>query len=207
MGNPKSITLSIVKQTANEFLRIYYPSLELPIPIEDIVELKLKIRIILIKGLIRDFGVNAFISQSFDTIVVDEMMFTKQPERIRFTVAEEVGHLFLHKDWYIKNGPKGLENYPQWQQTVDGKLFDYIERQAKTFASMVLMPEAKIIEQWNDFAKYSNLPGVCKVFDLPDTFPELAHEFLVSPDSLLVRLSHLKLVQIPDGFWDKVKKR
>lgn len=207
MNNPESITLSIVKQTANEFLRTYYPSLELPIPIEDIVELKLKIRIILIKGLIRDFGVNAFISQSFDTIVIDEIMFTKQPERIRFTVAEEVGHLFLHKDWYVKNGPKGLENYLQWQQTVDGKLFDYIERQAKTFASMVLMPETKVLEQWNDFAKHSNLPDVCKVFDLPDTFPELAHEFLVSPDSLLVRLSHLKLVQIPDGFWDKLKKR
>lgn len=207
MDNPKLITLSVVKQVANEFLRTYYPSLELPIPIEDIVELKLKIRIILINRLIRDFGVNAFVSQSFDTIVVDEMMFIKQPERIRFTVAEEVGHLFLHKDWYVKNGPKGLENYLLWQQRVDGKLFDYIERQAKTFASMVLMPETKVLEQWNDFTKNSNLPGVCKVFDLPDTFPELAREFLVSPDSLLVRLSHLKLVQIPDGFWDKLKKR
>lgn len=207
MDNPKLITLSIVKQTANEFLRTYHPSLVLPVPIEDIVELKLKIRIILINRLIRDFAVNAFISQSFDTIVIDEIMFTKQPERIRFTIAEEVGHLFLHKDWYDKNGPKGLENYLLWQQTVDGGLFDYIERQAKTFASMVLMPEAKVIERWNYFAKHSNLPGICKVFDLPDTFPELAHEFLVSPDSLLVRLSHLKLVQIPDGFWDKVKKR
>lgn len=207
MENPKLITLSIVKQTANEFLRVYYPSLELPIPIEDIVELKLKIRIILIKGLIRDFGVNAFISQSFDTIVIDEIMFSRQTERIRFTISEEVGHLFLHKDWYVKNGPKGLENYLQWQQTVDSGLFDYIERQAKTFASMVLMPEAKVIERWNVFAKHSNLPSICKVFDLPDTFPELAHEFLVSPDSLLVRLSHLKLVQIPDGFWNRVKKR
>lgn len=207
MENPKLITLSIVKQTAKEFLQAYHPSLELPIPIEDIVELKLKIRIILIKGLIRDFGVNAFISQGFDTIVIDEIMFSRQPERIRFTVAEEVGHLFLHKDWYVKNGPRGFENYLQWQQTVDGKMFDYIERQAKTFASMVLMPEAKVIERWSVFVKHSNLPNICKVFDLPDTFPELAHEFLVSPDSLLVRLSHLKLVQIPDGFWNKVKKR
>lgn len=134
-------------------------------------------------------------------------MFSRQTERIRFTISEEVGHLFLHKDWYVKNGPKGLENYLQWQQTVDSGLFDYIERQAKTFASMVLMPEAKVIERWNVFAKHSNLPSICKVFDLPDTFPELAHEFLVSPDSLLVRLSHLKLVQIPDGFWNRVKKR
>lgn len=207
MDNPKSITLSVVRQTANKFLHRYHPSLELPIPIEDISELKLRIRIVLINGLIRNFGVNAFISQNFDTIVIDEMMFTKQPERIRFTVAEELGHLFLHKDWYFKNGPKGLENYLQWQQTVDGELFDYIERQAKTFASMVLMPEDRVIEQWNDFKKRSNLPSVCKVFDLPDTFPELAYEFLVSPESLLVRLSNLKLVQIPDGFWSRTRKK
>lgn len=51
------------------------------------------------------------------------------------------------------------------------------------------------------------LPKECNVYDLPDTFPELAHEFLVSPDSLLMRLNFLKLLRIPDGFWDKVKRR
>lgn len=115
MENPKSITLSIVKQKAYEFLQAYHPSVSLPVPIEDIAELKLKIKIILIKRLIHDFGVNAFISQSFDTIVIDETMFTKQPERIRFTIAEEIGHLFLHRDWYVKNGPKGLQDYLEWQ--------------------------------------------------------------------------------------------
>lgn len=50
----------------------------IPVPIEEIVELKLAIKVILINGLIRDFGVNAFISQSFDTIVIDEQMFTKR---------------------------------------------------------------------------------------------------------------------------------
>lgn len=207
MDNPKQINLQRVKQAANEFLHQYHPQQTLPVPIEDIVEIGLKIQVILINGLIRICGVNAFITQSFDSIVVDESMFKKQPERIRFTLAEEVGHMFLHKEWYLKDGPKGMENYIKWQEQLDGQLYSFIERQAKTFAGMILMPEEQTIAKWKEFAQRNNLPDVCGVYDLTDTFPELAHEFAVSPDSLLVRLSSLKLVQIPDGFWIRSKKR
>lgn len=207
MNDPKQITLAYVKSVASAFLNKYHTSSSFPIPIEDIAELQLGIRIILINGLIRDCGVNAFISQSFDTIVIDEMMFSKQLERIRFTIAEEIGHFFLHREWYTKNGPKDIGDYLLWQEKLDGSLFDYIERQAKTFASMILMPEKQTIELWRQFARRTGLPDPCNVYDLPDTFPEFAHEFAVSADSLLVRLGFLKLVQIPDGFWRKVKKR
>ncbi len=206
MEDPKTITLSQVKRIATQFLDTYHLSLTLPIPIEDIVELKLKIRVILINGLIRDFGVNAFIAQNFETIVIDERMFTKQPERIRFTLAEEVGHFFLHKDWYLAHGPKDIGDYLKWQERLDLELFAYIERQAKTFASMVLMPEELVNKKWTAFAQQHNLSTPCRIFDLPDTFPTLAHEFQVSPDSFLVRLSFLKLVQIPDGFWSRVRR-
>lgn len=108
MDNPKLITLSFVKQIANEFLNKYHPSLELPIPIEDIVELKLKIRIILIKGLIKDFGVNAFISQGFDSMVIDEIMFSKQLERIRFTFPKKLVTCFYTKTGMLKMAQKDL---------------------------------------------------------------------------------------------------
>jgi len=207
MNDPAILTLRQVQNTASEFLRRYHPALTIPIPIEEITELQLKIKIILIKGLVRDFGVNAFITQGFETIVIDEMMYVRQPERIRFTIAEEVGHLFLHKTWYEKNGPKDAGDYLTWQEQLDGKLFDYIERQAKTFASMVLMPETILYKLWERFRNRYNLPSSCSVYSIPDTFPDIAHTFAVSPDSLLVRLSFLKLVTVPDGFWNKVKRR
>ena len=207
MNTPNDITLQDVKNQANLFLESYHSSLTLPVPIEDIAELKLGLKIILISGLIKNFGVNAFINQNFDSIVIDEGMYTKQPERIRFTIAEEIGHLFLHKDWYSKDGPKGLEEYITWQEKLDNKLFDYIERQARTFASMVLMPEKVLKERWDQFVSQNRIPDPCSVFDLPDTFPELAQEFEVTADSLLVRLSFLKLVTVPDGFWKKVRRK
>lgn len=207
MKTPNDITLQDVKNQANLFLENCHPSLTLPVPIEDIAELKLGLKIILIGGLIKNFGVNAFINQDFDSIVIDEWMYTKQPERIRFTIAEEIGHLYLHKDWYSKDGPKGFEEYITWQEKLDNKLFDYIERQARTFASMVLMPENILKERWDRFVGLNRIPAPCSVFDLPDTFPELAQEFEVTADGLLVRLSFLKLVIVPDGFWKKVRRK
>lgn len=207
MKDPASITLSGVIRTANEFLKSYHPTLTLPIPIEDIVELKLNIRVILIQGLIRNFGVNAFITQAFDSIIVDEFMYTRQPERIRFTIAEEIGHLFLHKDWYKINGPKSIEEYLNFQQSIDGKLYSFIERQAKTFAGIVLMPETRMKERLSMFARKNNLPVPCSVYELPDAFPDFAQEFEVSVDSLLVRLNFLKLATVPDGFWSNVRRK
>lgn len=204
--DPLSITLAAVKSASDKFLKKYY-SKGLPVPIEDIVELKLKIRIVLIPGLIRNFGVNAFINQKFDSIVVDEYIYSKQPERTRFTIAEEIGHKILHESWYRKNGPKSPENYLKWQEKLDNKTFSYIERQARTFAGMVLMPEKLVKREWDSFAKNMNLHAPCPVYELPDTFPQLAQKFEVTADCLLVRLSFLKYVKVPDGFWEKIRRR
>jgi len=201
--DPLSYKLSDIKSYANNFLQEYNPENIIPVPIEEIVELKLGISVILINGLVRDFSVNAFISNSFDRIVIDELMYTKQPQRIRFTIAEEIGHLILHKNWYQLNGPKTTENYLDWQEKLDGKIFDYIERQAKTFAGMVLIPEQSLASKWYKYCQANNISSPCNIYSLTDTFPELASEFDVTPDSLLVRLSIMKLVILPDGFWKR----
>lgn len=206
MKDPTKITLREVTYTANNFLKKYHPSLSIPVPIEDIVEIELNVRVILIHGLIRNFGINAFITQAFDSIIIDEAMYSKQPERIRFTIAEEIGHLFLHRNWYFKNGPKSLEDYLKWQEKIDTNLYSYIERQAKTFAGLILIPTSAIKEKWGEFCRKNNLRTPCSVYNLPDTFPELSQEFGVSSESMLVRLSFIKLVQVPDGFWRKIRK-
>lgn len=119
MTDPGSITKQIVISSARAFLLEHYSSRELPIPIEDIVEIKLGLKLILLPNLVRDFSVNAFINTKFDSIVVDEYIYTKQPERTRFTIAEELGHMVLHKDWYNVNGPKSYDKYFDWQETLD----------------------------------------------------------------------------------------
>lgn len=206
MKDPASITLQYVIQVANSFLNKYHPTLSIPVPIENIVELNLNIRIVLIRDLVRNFGINAFISRAFDTIVIDDAMYSRQPDRIRFTIAEEIGHLFLHKEWYKENGPKSFEDYLKWQEKIDNIIYSYIERQAKTFAGLVLMPKSCVNREWAEFARNNNLSIPCSVYNLPDTFPDVAQKFEVSAESILVRLSALKLVTVPDGFWKKTKR-
>ena len=198
MTDPGSITKQIVISSARAFLLEHYSSRELPIPIEDIVEIKLGLKLILLPNLVRDFSVNAFINTKFDSIVVDEYIYTKQPERTRFTIAEELGHMVLHKDWYNVNGPKSYDKYFDWQETLDQKLFEYIERQAKTFAGLVLVPSDLLLQDFTDLCG-DNSP--IDLFQLPDnTMPSLSQKYKVSGDCMLLRLQQEKLVMVPDGF-------
>lgn len=199
MTDPRSITKPFVVSSANSFLNDNYPNKELPIPIEDIVEINLGIRLILMQNLVKDFGVNAFINTKFDSIVVDEYIFSKQPERTRFTIAEEIGHLVLHKEWYSVNGPKSFDTYFDWQESLDQQLFEYIERQAKTFAGLVLAPSDLLRKDFSNICGEMEPP--VDLFQLPDTtFPQLTQMYRISPDCLLIRLHQGKLISIPDGF-------
>ena len=203
MCDPENNRLVDIKTASLRFLKSYNPKNIIPVPIEEIAESSLGLRIILISGLIKDYGVNAFITNTFDRIVVDETMYSKQPQRIRFTIAEEIGHLILHKDWYLKNGPPSDKSYLDWQENLDVKRYEYIERQAKTFASMVLIPESELDIRWNKYCSIYKISSPCSFFDLSDTFPEFATEFDVTPESMLVRLNFTKKVTLPDNFWEK----
>mgnify|MGYP001564362447 CR=1 FL=1 len=196
-----------VEKKAFEFLAIHHSGGEIPVPIEDIVELKLGIRLIAIPRLEKDFGVNAFINKYFDSIVIDENVFMNQTERARFTISEEIGHLTLHKDWYQKNGPTSFDKYLDWQAGVDDKLFKYIEIQARTFASLILIPTRNLENEWKIIMKERAFTSPCDVFQLPDNvLPIMADRFQVTAESMLIRLSKAGWVTIPDGFWERKNK-
>ena len=103
MHDPDSINLRKVTDAADSFLKSYNNDSQHPLPLEEIIEQKLHIRLVLIPGLDRLIGISAFINQSFDCIVIDEKMYCSQPNRVLFTLAEEIGHYFLHREWYDKN--------------------------------------------------------------------------------------------------------
>ena len=134
-------------------------------------------------------------------------IFKKQQERVRFSITEEVGHLILHEDWYRKYGPESFEKYLDWQNSIDPKLYDYTDRQAKTFAALVLMPEAQLQSEWKKFAATYRIPTPCIYEQLPDTFWQLANYFQVTPMCLLVHLSKHNIVQISNKTWDLLHNR
>jgi hypothetical protein len=88
-----------VEKIALDFLQLHHPANTIPIPIEEIIELKLLIDIVPTPGMVAETGVDAATSHDFTQINIDEQQFNSVPNRARFTLAHEVGHLVLHRDF------------------------------------------------------------------------------------------------------------
>lgn len=92
-------------------------------------------------------------------------------ERKRFTIAHELGHVFLHassKGTYQDTFYRG--------QCYDE--FDRLEYQANLFASSLLMPKDTVKKLWNDFKKIE----------------PISKFFVVSEDAAKIRLKNLELL-------------
>lgn len=181
-----NLKFSDVSKSANDFLNSYHPSLLLPIPIEEIVEHKMDISLFAIPNIKALLGIDAFISADFTQLTVDENCFTKFPERTRFSIAHEIGHLVLHKDWYAKHGPKNLTDYLNFPDRVNDQVYTYIEIQAHTFAGLVLVPKDLLLEELRK--RLGRIPAMESPEILATAVQDLPEVFKVSDAVILRRL-------------------
>lgn len=182
-----------VVHAANSFLKTYHPSFDLPIPIEEIVEHKMDIAIFAIPGIKSLIGVDAFISSDFSQITVDEDYFVKFPERTRFSIAHEVGHLILHKDWYEKYGPKNFEDYLSSHDKRDEQIYKFTEVQAQTFAGLILVPTDQLFSELKK--RFGRIPSLESPEILAPAVQDLPELFKVSDAVILRRLQKEGIVK------------
>lgn len=192
MQSPNLRLIDVV-HAADKFLKVYHSSLSLPIPIEEIVEQKMDITLFAVPGIKSLIGIDAFISSDFTQITIDEDCFVKYPERTRFSIAHEVGHLILHKDWYEKYGPKNLEDYLSSHDRMDGGIYKYIEIQAQTFAGLVLVPKDLLLEEL--IKRLSRVPSMEPPEVLAPFIQDLPEIFKVSDAVILRRLQKEKIIK------------
>lgn len=179
---------------ADKFLKTYHPSLALPIPIEEIIEHKMNIALFAIPGIKSLIGIDAFLNSDFTQITVDEYSFVKFPERTRFSIAHEIGHLVLHKDWYEKYGPKDLEDYLSSHDRVNNQIYKYIEIQAQTFAGLVLVPKGLLFEELKK--KLGRIPSLESPEILAPAVQDLPEVFQVSDAVILRRLQKENIIKL-----------
>ncbi len=134
-----------INAEVESFLSTYHPSLSIPVPIEDIIEIALKIDIIPIPGLKSAaesacLDIDAFIGCDFKSISIDAQIYRNVPNRCRFSLAHEIGHMFLHGYLYNKlqfcntdEWVKLLNEMPLYERNI-------VECQANEFAGLVLVP-------------------------------------------------------------------
>lgn len=99
--------------------------------------------------------------QNFDLKVYKDRF---PPQRNTFTIAHELGHLFLHLHYGTEQWAKAQEEFKDasWHR----KGFGTTENEADYFAACFLMPETEFVNEWN---KFRNTESVAQVFDVSKT--------------------------------------
>ncbi|KKP81047.1 MAG: hypothetical protein UR81_C0008G0016 [Candidatus Levybacteria bacterium GW2011_GWB1_35_5] len=143
-NSPKILSYRQIKQTTEEFLREKHLGLNLPIPIEDIIELNLKIKLTSLKGLKANFDIDAFINSACNEIFIDNTVFLKYEERSRFSLAHELGHKILHEEIYSQEQFYAPEEFIAFQENMPEKDYGWLEYQANVFAGCLLVPTEKL---------------------------------------------------------------
>lgn len=193
MQAPNYLRFANVARAADKFLQTYHPSFSLPIPIEEIVELKMHIALVVVPGIKSLLGIDAFISSDFTQITVDENSFVRFPERTRFSITHEIGHLTLHKSWYEKYGPKNFEDYLSFHDRIENQVYKYIEIQAHTFAGLVLVPKSLLLKELKK--RLGRIPSNEDPEILIPVAQDLLEIFQVSGDVMLRRLQREGIVK------------
>lgn len=184
-----------IEQHAIDFSQKYNPNEKIPVPIEEIIELQLKISIIPIKGLLRLHQIDAFLSHDCQKIYIDQDNYISQTTRARFTLAHEVGHAVMHQHIIKK-----IKNIEDWKTHILGAGTGraIYETEANIFAGCLLFPSNKLLEACHDAKKKvaeafktikASIPQSHTI--IPYLAPHIAKRFEVSVQPAEIRLENV----------------
>jgi hypothetical protein len=141
------INREIIKSKADQFRSKYWGG-GAPVDIEKIVDNKLKMDIIPVSGFKDDFDIDAFITSDWSTIYVDLKSLTidRFVNRLRFSLAHEVGHYVLHREIYESFKINSEAEYYKFYELLPPEEYSKLEVQAFIFAGYLLVPR-EILEK------------------------------------------------------------
>jgi len=88
----------VIKNKADLFRTKYWDEI-LPVDIEKIIDVNLEINIIPLPDLEKLCNTDALITSDWKSLYIDKDLFEdeRRQNRLRFSLAHEIGHLVLHK--------------------------------------------------------------------------------------------------------------
>lgn len=133
-----------LEQRAQEFRCKYWDN-TVPVNIEYIIEFKLGIKIIPIPGLYKQCNTDALISSDWQTIYADNDNYLddRYYNRLRFSLAHEIGHSVLHRNLYASFNIKSVEDFYNIIEEI-GQEYGIIEGHANRFANFLLIPRDRL---------------------------------------------------------------
>jgi hypothetical protein len=160
-------------------LRSRFPSCsKLPVPVFDLAEFDLGLELVP-KARLRQAGdIEALLLGDLKTIFVDRDAFLdpRSENRLRFSVAHELGHLILHSDVYGGLRHESLETWMEFLLTIPEAEYDWLESHAHEFAGRLLVPPEPLRSALIDAVRTAEKAG----FTEWDTSGETALSFVAN---------------------------
>lgn len=137
-------SLEQLRAAADVFLATHNPNRTIPVPIEKIIELQLKMDIVPVPGLHGNFDIDAYLTSDLQEIRVDQSVHESREHRYRFSLAHEVGHRVLHADVFKQLTFSSVDEWKASRSLIGEREYRYLEWHANAFAGFVLVPKAEL---------------------------------------------------------------
>jgi Zn-dependent peptidase ImmA (M78 family) len=143
MGTFPNYRFETIRQKADQVRNTYAKKPNsIPVDIDHIVEFGYRLEVRPLKNLKSSLDMEGMLSKDRTTIYVDSDTYTDDRfyPRHRFTLAHEIGHYELHKDFYINASFRTPEEWMELLQNIDPDELEWCERHADEFAGRLLVP-------------------------------------------------------------------
>src|SRR5947209_3421166 len=143
-------------------LRSRFASCEkLPLPVLDLAEFDLGLELVPKARLKQAGDIEALLLGDLKTIAVDRDAFLdpRAENRLRFSVAHELGHLILHRDVYGKLVHDSLEEWIEFIMAIPEAEYNWLESHAYEFAGRLLVPVDSLREALRDAVQLAEQAG------------------------------------------------
>ncbi len=174
---------------------------EVPLDVEVIVEADLHLELRPEPNLYKKTEMDALLATNRKTIMVDLDRFTKVnlQNRLRFTIAHEIGHYVLHEEFYKGLHFTSISEWLDFFERFPAIEYRRLEWQCDEFAGRLLIPGALLQEKFEEAKAKLRGTEWEKVHPLPEYVveamaPEIAKFFGVSEQPVLIRLEK-------EGLW------
>jgi hypothetical protein len=189
-----------LREAADRFLAEHGVAVQVPVPIEEIVEFGLGINIIPLPGLHVSHEIDGFLSADMTEISVDLHVFESFPTRYRFTLAHEAGHLVLHGEVLKAAAPASIADWRKFVRELAQPDREWLEWQAYAFAGLVLVPRDSLDRAYRAAKQAADEAG----FDL-DRNLEVAKQYVATSIGKVFAVSAAVVEKRLgyDGIWER----
>jgi hypothetical protein len=156
----------------------FWPTGTLPVEVEEILW-KVGLRLEPLQSLKESGDVDALLRGDLVTIIVDrdEYMEDRWLNRIRFSIAHELGHFVLHSDVYQGISHSSVEEWIEFVQRVPEDQWGFMEQHAYEFAGRLLVPLDRLQMEIKTAVRHAETAG----FFAWDQSGDAAVEYMAIP--------------------------